>query len=353
MREVIDQVNNWLEGGERVVLATVVQTWGSSPRREGAKMAFTPDGKIAGSVSGGCVEGAVFEAGVKALKEGKSRLLQFGVADETAWEVGLACGGHIEVFVNPVDPAFFRLLNARLLAEQAFALATILDGPENLAGMALLVGTETDENRIEAGWQELLVANCQEVLVAGRSRRIECEWQGEVMQAFIEVIKPEPVLVAVGGVHIAIALTELAKTLGYQTVVIDPRRSFGSVERFPHVDRLIRAWPQEALAQVRLTDSTAIVMLTHDPKIDDPALKIALQSPVFYIGALGSNTTQEKRRQRLLDAGITQEQLTRLHGPIGLPIGGQTPEEIALAVMAEIVAVFHQAIGTPEGASTA
>jgi xanthine dehydrogenase accessory factor len=148
-------------------------------------------------------------------------------------------------------------------------------------------------------------------------------------------------LVMVGGVHIAIALASLARTLGYLTVVIDPRRAFGSQERFPHADRLIQAWPQEAFGQVTLTSGTAVVMLTHDPKIDDPALRIVLDSPVFYIGALGSRNTHEKRRLRLLEQGISTEKLARLHAPIGLDLGGRTPEEIALSIMAEIVAVRH------------
>jgi xanthine dehydrogenase accessory factor len=143
-------------------------------------------------------------------------------------------------------------------------------------------------------------------------------------------------------VHITIALTQLAKALGYHTIVVDPRRAFGSEARFPHVDQLIQAWPDEALAQVPLTRSTAIALLTHDPKLDDPGLKIALPSPAFYVGALGSRTTQAKRRQRLLDEGLTPEQLDRLHGPIGLPLNGKTPEEIALSIMAEIVAVRNQ-----------
>jgi xanthine dehydrogenase accessory factor len=147
--------------------------------------------------------------------------------------------------------------------------------------------------------------------------------------------------VIVGGVHVAITLASIAKTLGYDTLVIDPRRAFGSVERFPHADRLVQAWPDEAFSQFEITSETAIAMLTHDPKIDDPALKIALNSPAFYVGALGSQKTQEKRRQRLLADGLTPEQLDRLHGPIGLDIGGETPEEIALAIMAEVVAARH------------
>jgi xanthine dehydrogenase accessory factor len=160
----------------------------------------------------------------------------------------------------------------------------------------------------------------------------------EDVEVFLEVVLPPPTLIAVGGVHITIALMALAKTLGYRTVVVDPRSAFGNEVRFPHVDQLIQAWPQEAFQQIPLTRSTAVAMLTHDPKLDDPALQIALPSQAFYVGALGSKTTQAKRRQRLLDEGLTEEQLNRLHGPIGLEIGAGTPEEIAMSIMAEIVA---------------
>jgi xanthine dehydrogenase accessory factor len=162
---------------------------------------------------------------------------------------------------------------------------------------------------------------------------------GEPVRLFIDVISPPPVLVMVGGVHIAVSLAALAKTLGYTTVVIDPRRAFGSQERFPHVDRLIQAWPEEAFEQISLTRNTCVAILTHDPKIDDPALKIVLNHPVFYVGVLGSRQTHEKRKQRLHAEGLTQAQLDRLHAPIGLELGEETPEETALAILAEIVAV--------------
>jgi xanthine dehydrogenase accessory factor len=167
----------------------------------------------------------------------------------------------------------------------------------------------------------------------------------EAVEVFMEVIAPPPTLIAVGGVHITVALMSLAKTLGYRTVVVDPRSAFGNEERFPNVDQLIALWPDEAFQKINITRSTAIAMLTHDPKLDDPALKIALPSPAFYVGALGSKTTQSKRRQRLLDDGLNDAQLNRLHGPIGLEIGAVTPEEIAMSIMAEIVAARNDAGG--------
>jgi xanthine dehydrogenase accessory factor len=336
MRDVMETIAQWQEEGQPVALATVVQTWGSSPRQAGAKMALTPSGRIAGSVSGGCVEGAVYDEGVEALKSGAPKLLHFGVADETAWEVGLACGGSIDVFVQPLAPDYYRATRAANQENVPFAVVTILNGPAELMGKAVLAG--------EAGlrWGGLslaLDAPAEELARAaldkGQSRRGQLV---EGVEVFVEVVLPPPTLIAVGGVHITIALVALAKTLGYYTIVVDPRKAFGNVERFPHVDRLVQAWPDEGLADIPLTRSTAVALLTHDPKLDDPALKLVLPSPAFYVGALGSRNTQAKRRQRLLDDGLRPEDLDRLHGPIGLELNASTPEEIALSIMAQIVA---------------
>jgi xanthine dehydrogenase accessory factor len=336
MRDVIEGIDQWRAEGQSVALATVVQTWGSSPRQAGAKMALTPAGQITGSVSGGCVEGAVYESGVEALKTGQPRLLHFGVADETAWKVGLACGGSIDVFVQPLASEFYERARAALLANTSFAVVTLVHAPVELLGRALLVdergpcwGSLSPE--LEGPAVEL----ARSALALGQSRRAAL---AEGVDAFVEVVLPPPTLIAVGGVHITIALVALAKTLGYYTIVVDPRKAFGSAERFPHVDRLIQAWPDEALADIPLTRGTAVAMLTHDPKLDDPALKLVLPSSAFYVGALGSRNTQAKRRQRLLEDGLSPEAINRLHGPIGLELNASTPEEIALSIMAQIVA---------------
>ena len=342
MRDILPDLEKWRAEDQPIALATVIQTWGSSPRRAGAKMALTPEGKITGSVSGGCVEGAVFEAGVDVLKSDRPQLLHFGVADETAWGVGLACGGSIDIFVKPLDAAFFEALRSVLMNEQPAVVLTVMRGPDEIVGREILVredGSVIGSINEELGEQALDLA--REALAQGESRRVML---GDDIEVFLEVTLPPPTLIAVGGVHITIALMTLAKTLGYRTVVVDPRSAFGNEARFPHVDQLIQAWPQDAFQQVPITRSTAIAMLTHDPKLDDPALKIALPSPAFYVGALGSKTTQAKRRQRLLEAGLTEEQLNRLHGPIGLEIGAGTPEEIAMSIMAEIVAAGNNAI---------
>jgi xanthine dehydrogenase accessory factor len=343
MYDVLPDINRWLDAHQPVALATVINTWGSAPRGVGAKMAFTSDGKLSGSVSGGCVEGAVFDAGVEALHTGEPVLLHFGVSDESAFSVGLACGGNIEVFVKPLDPIFFRHVQAAIGVGTPAAIVTIIHGPPGYLGRELFyTGSEKVEGGLGSELDEMSRQYAEICLQSGQSSIFQAKSvSGEEIRLFVDVISPPPQLVMVGGVHIAITLASLAKTLGYRTVVIDPRRAFGNLERFPHADRLIQAWPQEAFAQVTLTRSTAVAMLTHDPKIDDPALKIVLDSPAFYIGALGSRKTNEKRRQRLLEGGVSEEKLARLHAPIGLQLGGRTPEEIALAIMAEIVAVRY------------
>jgi len=334
MLDVLQDIERWRGEGERIALATVIQTWGSAPRGIGAKMAMTSDSRISGSVSGGCVEAAVVEAGVEVIESGRPRLLHFGVTDETAWGVGLACGGKIEVFVRLLEPEPYTRIKRALDAERAVASIAVVKGPG--LGREILLEDEGGAivGELGEGIDEKIVEEARAALTEGVSRRVGA---GDA-DIFIDVVVPAPTLVVVGGVHIAIALTSLAKTMGYHTAVIDPRGVFGSEERFAHVDRLITAWPAEALQEVGLNRSTAVAALTHDPKLDDPALRSALQSPAFYVGALGSRKTQEKRRKRLLEAGLSEEQLGRLWAPIGLDIGSRAPEEIALAVMAQIVA---------------
>lgn len=355
MRELLEDLDRWRQEGQPVALATVIQTWGSSPRREGAKMAITGAGEFSGSVSAGCVESAVVEAGLEVLRSGKPQLLKFGVADETAWEVGLACGGSMEVFVQRLDLALYDSLRAGLLEDRPMATATVTRGPPDLLGSEIVLhedGRRYGERG--AGWEPMAVESARGALAEGRLQRValgptapprgqETEAvRSDPLEVFIDVMLPSPTLVAIGGVHIAICLTSLAKTVGYRTVVVDPRRAFGAPARFPHVDQLVQAWPDEALAQVGLTRSTAVAILTHDPKLDDPALKAALPSPAFYVGALGSRRTQQRRRRRLRAAGFPEAQLARLHAPIGLEIGASSPEEIALSVMAQVVAVRNE-----------
>lgn len=343
MRDILEDLEQWRENEEHIAIATVIETWGSAPRRVGAKMGLTPDGKITGSVSGGCVEGAVFEAGTQVIETHNPRLLHFGVADETAWEVGLACGGNIEVFVEPLEHHFFDTIREKLRSGESIAVATIISGRDEILGQELLVAEdEVVLSNMDEGIQSLALEKVRLALKENSSRKVTLTHHDQKLGLFVDVISQPPSLVIVGGVHIAVALTSIAKALGYKTVVVDPRRAFGSKDRFPDVDKLYQTWPEDAFQEINLNESTAIAMLTHDPKIDDPALKFALNSQAFYIGALGSSKTQAKRRQRLQEMGFTEDQISRIKGPIGLNLGGRSPEEIALAIMAEIVSVKYE-----------
>jgi len=340
MRDILTDLIHWRDEKKSIVLATVIETWGSSPRKAGSKMAITLGGRITGSVSGGCVENAVIEAGMESLNSNRPQLLHFGVADETAWEVGLACGGSIDVFVNPLDENIFGSIRSILADDQSAVLTTVISGDNAMAGREMLL---PDNGKVVGSigneWNEKVFSIMEDVLAKGVSQRVALN---ESMDVFIEVIAPPLTLVIVGGAHISIALSVLAKTLGYRTIVIDPRKVWGSEERFPNVDKLIQSWIPDAFEQIVITSATAISMLTHDPKLDDPALKIALNSPAFYVGALGSKTTNAKRHERLLNDGMTESQLSHLHAPIGLNIGAQTPEEIAVAIMAEVVEAYRK-----------
>jgi xanthine dehydrogenase accessory factor len=310
-------------------------------------MVVSSNGKVAGSVSGGCVEGAVLEAGLQVIQDGEPKSLHFGVTDANAWEVGLACGGEIDVFLRPLNGKALERWQAVKRYRGEFCYVLITGGPRGLVGeeRILLGSGEWVGGHLEKSWEEPVKKKAQE-LIGGRTSgitRIRApETEPETLTCFFNVKEPRPTLVAVGGVHIAIPLMFFGELLNFRTVVVDPRKMFANRERFPEVDHLLQSWPEEAFQEITVDSYTAVAMLTHDPKIDDPALKMALNSEAFYVGALGSKKTQEERRKRLLEAGISQKSLDRLHAPIGLDLGGRAPEEIALAVMAEIVQKLHQ-----------
>src|SRR5262249_31521024 len=291
-------------------------------------MAMTTTGKVAGSVSGGCVEAAVVESGLRSLSTGRPERLRFGVSDETAWSVGLACGGTIEIFVEPLRGETFEAIHAAIRQSRPLAIATVVAGTDGTLGRRLFVSPDgTVSGTLGEGLDGAVAAEARQALAVGAPRRFGPTPERPV-EIFIDVLPTPKTLIVIGGVHIAIPLVAIAKTLGYRTVVVDPREAFGNAHRFPQVDQLVSAGPDRALEEIGIDASTAVAVLTHDPKLDDPALHTALRSPAFYVGALGSRRTQEKRRQRLLEAGLAEEALARLHAPIGLPIGGRSPEEI-------------------------
>lgn len=341
MRDILPDISRWTGP---VAVATVVSTWGSAPRQVGAKLAMTPDNALTGSVSGGCIEGAVFEEGMLVLADGRPRLLKYGVADETAFEaVGLACGGSIEVFVEPLTAQLLAFWRQAAERDGVSTTVTIVDGALELVGCKLLLSDDGSvamncaDERYNAVAPELLSLG-RIAQREGRTGRVTLAAGGV---AFVETFLPVPQLVLIGAVHIALTLTTLAHALGFQVVVVDPRAAFGNNTRFPMADgrtRLIAAYPAQAFEQLHITGATAIVTLTHDSKFDDPALALALVSPAFYVGALGGRVTREKRRERLFKKGLTVAEVDRLRAPVGLEIGAISPEEIALATLAQIVA---------------
>jgi xanthine dehydrogenase accessory factor len=325
MRELLPQLEDWLKDGERVAIATVVSTWGSAPRPAGSYMAISERGEMAGSVSGGCVESAVVNAAKEVLKDQKPQRLHFNVADETAWNVGLSCGGEIDIFVHAADKSVLQDLLPKIKADLPVAISTVISGP-GLGEQSFAVALNGAN-----GHGESEVIEAQPVV----------KKTGEV-EEFVNPIHPSPTLIMIGGVHIAAVLAKLADEISFRTIVIDPRKAFASTERFENVDQVLNEWPQHAMNELHLTKATAVTSLSHDPKIDDPALIAALQSPAFYVGALGSSRTQTARRERLRAAGISEENLDRLHAPIGIEIGAETPEEIALAIMAQVIAEYRK-----------
>jgi len=306
----------WFRAGKGAELATVVETWGSAPRRVGAQLVISGDGEIEGSVSGGCVEGAVIVEALEAIEDGAHRMLEFGVSDEDAFAVGLACGGTIRVLVEPVGTA----LPDRILADLVEARA----------------------RRRAVAYEVNLKTGARALVFDAHKHRLRMDRSGfeEGEETFVAVHNPPLRLIIVGAVHIAQALVPMARVAGYDPVLIDPREVFGSSDRFPG-ETILLDWPDEAVTSLGLDARTALVLLTHDPKLDDPALEAALRAEVVYIGALGSTRTHAKRVDRLTAAGFTEDEIGRIHGPIGLDIGAAGPAEIAVSILAQMTAVLR------------
>lgn len=342
MREYLPTIEKWISEGKKVALATVVEVYGSAPQPLGSKMVISSTGEMAGSVSAGCVEGAVVEEALACLHENKPKLLHYGVANETAWEVGLACGGNLEIFVEPLTfGAHFSALRDAVLEQHMVATVTVLTGEHTGKKMLLTPQGEMLGSLGAADLDNQALAHTKILWQTHAAERTSTTLNGVDIKIFFDVFPPLPRLIIIGAVHIAMPLVEIAKTLGFHTIVIDARGAFATPERFPHADQLIKQWPHEALVDLKLDESSYVVTLTHDEKFDNPALKIALNSPARYIGALGSKKTHAKRCENLLKEGVTQAQLERIHAPIGLKIGSSGPREIALSIMAEITAVSH------------
>lgn len=338
----LDLLIEWARAGLPCALATVTSTWGSSPRPAGSMMAVCENGRIEGSVSGGCVEGAVIEEATTVMQTGRPAGLSYGVSSDDAWAVGLACGGLLDVFVaavsTPTHPqGTLPLAMLETVAEKRRARVPVIMATELATGACRLLYDDTAP-ATSTDLEGRLAARAHEVFETGRSLRLEDE-AGQATW-FLHLVPMPPRLLVVGAVHIAQVLAPMAQTTGFSVTVIDPRTQLATAERFPGIT-LDTDWPDEALARLGIDNQTAIVTLTHDAKLDDPTLQFALGSEAFYIGALGSRKTQASRMTRLQEAGFDAGQVARIHGPVGLAIGAVGAAEIALSILAEIVAVRH------------
>jgi xanthine dehydrogenase accessory factor len=306
VRELAENIERWRGRGDRIALATVVATRRSAPRPVGAKLIVSERGELFGSVSGGCVESDVAVQAAEVIEDGKPRLLTYGISDDQAWNVGLPCGGEIDVFVERFE-------------------GELPESSEPAVALTVLAGER-------AGQKSLVAADAVE---PGPSRVLELD--GETV--FAELLGPPPRLVVVGAIDTAEELCRAAKSLGWRTAVADPRPALATRERLPSPDELVVAWPAEALEQLAPDRDTAVVVLTHEERLDVPALTAALPTEAFYVGAIGSRRTQTKRRERLLEAGLGESELDRLAGPAGLDLGAHTPAEMAVSILAEVLAV--------------
>jgi xanthine dehydrogenase accessory factor len=359
LKELVETLTAWRADGAEIGRGVVVRTFGSAPRPEGAVLLATTDGRIAGSVSGGCVEGAVVEEIGRARETGRSRVVRYGISDEQAWDVGLACGVIIDVLIEPAiaEPVESAArASAAASATHGRAVVTTLpaDSPGATAGPYPRGEGEPatpqlvvwEDGRLEGSLADPesnvgLVRMALESLARGTSRTVELSGRS----LFIEVFPPQPRLVVIGAAQIAIPLVSIARALGFETIVADVRPAFATRERFPDVDRLIVGWPDEVADAIDMSPSDAVVVLSHDTKVDEPAIITALARGCRYVGAIGSRKRQATRRERLTAAGVPPEDLDRLRSPVGLDLGGRAPAETALAIMAEIIAARYGGTG--------
>jgi len=333
VRDVLETLERWAQAGTRVATATVVATERSAPREPGAVLAVDADGTVVGSVTGGCVEPAVYDEAREVLAGDGPRLKTYGIADEEAFEVGLPCGGTVHIFVDALDPALVAPLAAAVRAERPIALETRISGEQ--IGAKRLVGPEDEGPSAE------LLARAETGIV-----------ETPEGQLFVSSFAPRPNLYVFGAVDHAAALASIGLFLGFRVTVCDARARFVTPERFPDVDELVVEWPDRFLQEAHVDERTAICILTHDHKFDVPALRVALETPAGYIGAMGSRRTNADRAERLRAEGVSDEAMARIHAPIGLRIGSRSPQEVAVAIAAEIVQVMRAAKPKPEEALT-
>ncbi|WP_175407227.1 XdhC family protein [Streptomyces sp. TRM64462] len=345
MLDIAEELGRWVEQGRDFAVATVVAVSGSAPRQPGAALAVDRDGTAIGSVSGGCVEGAVYELCQQAIEDGLTVRERFGYSDEDAFAVGLTCGGVIDVLVTPVRGGVYPAALAAAAGGEAAALARLTDGPADLMGTALLVHADGSYEGGLGGHPELdrtAAAEARALLDAGRTGTVTIGEDGsrcgQPLTLLVESSVPPPRMIVFGAIDFASALVRVGRFLGYHVTVCDARPVFATAARFPDADEIVVGWPHEYLESTRVDARTVLCVLTHDAKFDVPLLQRALRLPVAYVGAMGSRRTHEDRNRRLREVGVTELELARLRSPIGLDLGARTPEETALSIAAEIVA---------------
>lgn len=353
MKEVLSELMAAHASGRPAALATVVRTWRSAPRPAGASMLITPEGEAVGSVSGGCVEGAVYELGHDVIADGQPRFQKYGVSDDDAFAVGLTCGGILEVYVEQVTPETWPELPdlvASVEADQPVAVATVVNGPAHV-GRHIVVWP--DRRSGDLGSSRLNDAVSDDVigmLEAGTTGFLhygaDGERRGDELEIFVSTFAPKPRMFVFGAIDFAAAVAKVGKFLGYHVTVCDARGVFATPKRFPDADEVVVDWPHRWLQTQTVDSRTVMCVLTHDPKFDVPVLMEALKTPAAYIGAMGSRRTHTDREERLREAGATDADLARIHSPIGLDLGARTPEETAVSIAAEIVKVHWGGTGS-------
>jgi xanthine dehydrogenase accessory factor len=359
MRDVVDQLEGWWKNGETAALATVVGTYSSAPRRPGASMLVGPGGEAVGSVSGGCVEGAVYELGQQVLADGRPVLQRYGVSDDDAFVVGLTCGGIIDIFVEKIDPETYGQLGSVADAVRSgspVAVATVVSGPAERLGKRLVVWPDrTDGGTGSDRLDDAIRDDARGLLDSGRNAMlhygVDGQRRGEGLDVFVESFAPPPRMIVFGAIDFAAAVAKIGSFLGFRVTVCDARPVFATASRFPGANEVIVEWPHRYLAAEaeagRVDRRTALCVLTHDPKFDVPLLEVALRLPdVGYIGAMGSRRTHDDRLERLREAGLTEAELDRMSSPIGLDLGARTPEETAVSIAAEMIALHWGGAGT-------
>lgn len=348
MNELLEDLRRWRSQGERIALATLVAVRGSAPRLSGARMGLTRSAKMSGSVSAGCVENDVLQHAMQVLDSGQPALVTYRIADEQGFEVGLSCGGSIDVLIEPFDDGdLWDALCGAIEGREPVAWAIGL-APEALMGRKLLVpGAGPAQGGIDHALDLEICAAARRLLPAGGARSLSLPWSGGEAAVFVEAFPPPSRLFIVGATHAAVHLCRMAAPLGFRVSVIDPRTAFANRERFPDAHEVRNDWPDAALGGGALDAWSYLVTLTHDFKVDIPALACALRSEARYVGALGSRRTHERRKAQLVERGFGEAELARIRAPVGLDLGGRAPEEIALSILAEMLAVRYGRQGQP------